>query len=376
MDLFEPGHNPVNGERVRQGREARGLTQSALADAIGVDQTMIAHIERGSKQPTGELLRAISAELGFPPSFFQQTTGPDLPQGTLLFRAKAGIGKRMIAQAHAHAELAFEIIHKLSKRAKLLPVRIPYHSDPVEGARLVRKQVNAPPGPISSLLRVVETLGVLIVPLPPSDDCDAFAAMAGANRDMPVIGLSTGRSPDRLRMNVAHELGHIVLHRNAGGGTPILEREAYQFAAELLMPANDIEADLAADKLSLFRLAELKAKWNASMQAIARRARELQVINDRQYRYIMQQISARGWRLVEPDYGQHHPERPRALRKIIEVVFGDSAVVETVASELDLSPEFVSNLLQQYASAPTKAREATQHRSSSKVIVMGQKPRR
>lgn len=376
MDLFEPGHNPVNGERVRQGREARALTQSALADAIGVDQTMIAHIERGNKQPTWELLRAIAAELGFPPAFFQQTTGPDLPQGTLLFRAKAGIGKRTIAQAHAHAELAFEIIHKLSKRAKLIPVRIPYHSDPIEGARLIRKQANVQPGPISSLLRVVERLGVLIVPLPPSNDCDAFAAMAGADRDVPLIGISTGRSPDRLRMNVAHELGHIVLHRNAGGGTPLLEREAYQFAAELLMPATDIEADFAAEKLNLFRLAELKKKWQVSMQAVARHARELQVINDRQYRYIMQQISARGWRLVEPDFGQLVPERPRALRKVIEVVFGESATAESIANELDLSPEFMNNLLLQYAPAPTKARDVTPHRSSSKVIVMGHKPRR
>jgi Zn-dependent peptidase ImmA (M78 family)/DNA-binding XRE family transcriptional regulator len=376
MDLFEPGHNPVNGERVRQGREARALTQSALADAIGVDQTMIAHIERGNKQPTWELLRAIAAELGFPPAFFQQTTGPDLPQGTLLFRAKAGIGKRTIAQAHAHAELAFEIIHKLSKRAKLIPVRIPYHSDPVEGARLIRKQANLPPGPISSLLRVVERLGVLIVPLPPSNDCDAFAAMAGADRDVPLIGISTGRSPDRLRMNVAHELGHIVLHRNAGGGTPLLEREAYQFAAELLMPATDIEADFAAEKLNLFRLAELKKKWQVSMQAVARHARELQVINDRQYHYIMQQISARGWRLVEPDFGQLDPERPRALRKVIEVVFGESATAESIANELDLSPEFMNNLLLQYAPAPTKARDAPQHRISSKVIVMDHKRRR
>lgn len=375
MDLFEPGHNPVNGERVRQGREARALTQSALADAIGVDQTMIAHIERGNKQPTWELLRAIAAELGFPPTFFQQTSGPDLPQGTLLFRAKAGIGKRRIAQAHAHAELAFEIIHKLSKRAKLIPVKIPYCSDPIEGAKLIRKQANLPPGPISSLLRVVERLGVLIVPLPPSNDCDAFAAMAGADRDVPLIGISTGRSPDRLRMNVAHELGHIVLHRNAGGGTPLLEREAYQFAAELLMPATDIEADFAAEKLNLFRLAELKKKWQVSMQAVARHARELQVINDRQYLYIMQQISARGWRLVEPDFGQLVPERPRALRKVIEVVFGESATAETIANELDLSPEFMNNLLLQYASAPTKTREATQHHSSSKVIVMGHKPR-
>jgi Zn-dependent peptidase ImmA (M78 family) len=74
---------------------------------------------------------------------------------------------------------------------------------------------------------------------------------------------------------VAHELGHLVLHKDLNSGTRELERHAYRFAAELLMPTDSILDQLTAEKLTLFRLAALKATWGVSIQALARRAREL-----------------------------------------------------------------------------------------------------
>jgi Zn-dependent peptidase ImmA (M78 family) len=88
-------------------------------------------------------------------------------------------------------------------------------------------------------------------------------------------------------MSVAHELGHLILHRYVTSGTQELETNAYSFASELLMPSNAILGDLTAEKLNLFRFAKLKSTWGVSMQALTRRSRELEVINDRQYRYLM-----------------------------------------------------------------------------------------
>src|SRR5580698_1469490 len=91
--LFEIPSTPVNGQRVCLARELRSLTQAALGEILGIDQTMVAHIERGTKQPNSELLEAIATVLRLPPNFFRQPSPPDLPKGTLLFRAKAGLGK-------------------------------------------------------------------------------------------------------------------------------------------------------------------------------------------------------------------------------------------------------------------------------------------
>ena len=90
------------------------------------------------------------------------------------------------------------------------------------------------------------------------------------------------------------------------------------------------------------------------MQAIARRGRDLAIISDRQYRYLMQQISARGWRTNEPEFSPMKPELPRALKKMVEVVFGPSAKAATIAHRFDLSESFVAELLSFYAMAPGK----------------------
>jgi len=49
--------------------------------------------------------------------------------------------------------------------------------------------------------------------------------------------------PDRVRMNIAHELGHLLLHKQITGGTREQESEAYRLAAELRNPAKSGKCD-------------------------------------------------------------------------------------------------------------------------------------
>lgn len=343
--LFEIRQVPVNGERVRLARELAGLTQSSLCEALGVDQAMIAHIERGKKQPGDELLAAISTELRQPTSFFRQGTPPEFPRGSLLFRSKSGIGKRTIAQIHSHAELVFEFISRLSQEASLVPVRLPRETDPIEAARQVRRELGLASGPLPNMIRAVERLGVITIPLPDHKDCEAFAVWAGPDRACPVLGLVVEKPSDRVRMSVAHELGHLILHRNILGGTQELELQAYRFAAELLMPSHDIKQEFDSERLSLFRLAALKRKWQVSMQALSRRARDLEVISDRQYRYIMQQMGIKGWRTEEPSFGQQVIEMPRVLTKLTEVTVGSNPNMQKMSVDFNISKDFLVSVL-------------------------------
>jgi len=88
------------------------------------------------------------------------------------------------------------------------------------------------------------------------------------------------------------------------------------------------------------------------MQAIARRARDLQSITDRQFRYLMQQMSMKGWRTSEPEFGPIKQERPRAIRKLIEVAFGAKATPQEMAKEFNLSTSFMIDLLEMSSPPP------------------------
>ena len=366
-NFFQIDQVPVNGERIKLARESRGLTQAALADAVGIDQTMIAHIERGTKQPGIELLGTLSYELEFSEQFFRLPNAARFERGSLLFRARAGVGKRILSRAHAQAALVFESILRLSHEVSLVPINLPTASDPIEAARIVRELMAAPAGPLDNLVRNIERLGVLILPLPQLEGCDAFAVWGGDSREYPTIGAVIDKPVDRVRMNIAHEVGHLVLHKDCSSGTEEMERQAYRFAAELLMPTAEITSDFRSEKLNLFRLASLKQKWNVSMQALARRARDLEFTSDRQYRYLMRQISMRGWRTIEPTFGKVDAEKPRAFTKLIEVAYGTPIDIGLISNALKLPEAFLIEVLSSCANAPVMTKRQ-QTRKSGEVL--------
>lgn len=56
------------GDRVRQTREARVMTQTELADAAGVHRVHVNRIERGRRQPRPGTIRALAAALRVDPA--------------------------------------------------------------------------------------------------------------------------------------------------------------------------------------------------------------------------------------------------------------------------------------------------------------------
>ena len=56
----------INTERMRQAREAKGLSQAQLARAVGVSQGLIWAIENGRKTPSLEVFVRLCAALSLP----------------------------------------------------------------------------------------------------------------------------------------------------------------------------------------------------------------------------------------------------------------------------------------------------------------------
>lgn len=57
---------PQIGRRIVGLRKRLGLTQEALAERAGIDNTYLARIEAGSRSPSLEVLHAVAAGLGVP----------------------------------------------------------------------------------------------------------------------------------------------------------------------------------------------------------------------------------------------------------------------------------------------------------------------
>ncbi len=98
-----------NGKRIRQARELRRLTQGELARLIGKSQAAIAHVERGFKEPSAELVSAVAVHTHFPISFFTTVPPVEFPGEVLLFRARATMTRRDAQAAARYAEVIFEM---------------------------------------------------------------------------------------------------------------------------------------------------------------------------------------------------------------------------------------------------------------------------
>jgi transcriptional regulator with XRE-family HTH domain len=54
------------GHAIRLVRSARGTSQRSLAEKLGIDPSTVSHLERQERQPSTEMLEAISGALGIP----------------------------------------------------------------------------------------------------------------------------------------------------------------------------------------------------------------------------------------------------------------------------------------------------------------------
>jgi Zn-dependent peptidase ImmA (M78 family) len=116
-----------------------------------------------------------------------------------------------------------------------------------------------------------------------------------------------------------------------------------RFAAELLTPAREI-APLLPNRLDLARLLEIQRAWGASVQALLRRSRELDRIDDDLYRKGMATLTRLGWRRDEP-VGEYLTEWPALLAEAVGLGRRRGLTEQTLAVRLRLPLAEVRELL-------------------------------
>ncbi len=351
-------------DRFKLARELNGLTQNELRDLLEKDagrhvaQSTIAEIETGRLVPSSDLAFLIGEVTGFPVEFFEKGELLQFPSGSLvLYRAKSIVTAREEAQVRRHAQLLVEIIANLSGRIELLDCRIPQLDDspPAEAAQITRATLGlAPDLPIENLIRRIEHAGVIVLALPHArDPVDAFSAWVGVHQEIPCIATLSGAPGDRQRFSVAHELGHLVLHRAMRGGATLMEDEANRFASEFLTPRVAMETEISRP-VTLTSLQELKKRWRVSMRSLVNRAYEVEVVTARQRSYLFKKLNAAFGGRGEPT--QLRRERPRALQQMFEMIYGLPIDYERAAFELNLHQGMIQGILSGYQHGAPEAR--------------------
>lgn len=318
-----------DGTRLTLARHLAGLKKIQLAQLIEMTPASVMAWENNSKKPTATNVAKLALVLEVEPQFFAPGSGADAVVSAPHFRSLRSTTQTAQDKARAYGTLVGQIGILLEKSVEFPLLSVPsvplsateFSPDiPEEAARRARSEIGVPEGPIANMIRLVEGLGVLAVfSAPDTASIDAFSMEVG-NR--PIIVLNPNKNDYyRQRFDVAHELGHLVMHADAEPGGKIAEDQANRFAAEFLMPAEEIEQYLprTTTERGWDRLRQLKEHWGVSMQALLFRARALGAMSDVSYRNAMMRVSANGWRRAEPG-NVVVVEMPSLIPRAVEVL--------------------------------------------------------
>ena len=330
-----------NPARLDLARRRRGLTQIALAEAAGISKYSLVAYRAHKWEPEAETINRLAGVLHFPPEFFFGPTLEEPPVDGSSFRALSRLTARLRDQALAAGALAIGLANWIDERFTLQVPSIPEYSgvEPEEAAMAVRTEWGLGERPVKNMIHRLEYYGVRVFSLPEDTvDMDAFSCWIG---DTPFVFLNTMKSAERSRMDAAHELGHLVLHRRHHGvrGRDA-EREADQFGASFLMPRGSVLAT-APRHGRLNQIIEIKRHWDVSAANLTYRMHKVGLLTDWEYRMLFAEISRHGYRSREPNAAGG--ETSQVLAKVFDSLRAEGITMSHVAQELTVYPDDIGS---------------------------------
>lgn len=326
------------GSRLRDARIAAGMNQTELAERIGVSRQAVSSYEAGEKSPDPTVFQRIAETLRQPPSFFTTGDPPTFGNaGTRFYRKFGSDTKRRNEACAVLGEWFAQTAKYLDNFVNFPKVNVPrYQTDQPDNsytfeqvddiANEVRRQWGLGLGPLSNVLSLIESKGIVVCRYElTGESVEAFSYWNGKR---PFVFLATEKEVGvRSRFDLAHELGHLVLHRHISQSEleqkdrlRQIEREANWFAGAFLLPRASFSNEIYAARLDAF--VPLKARWKVSIQAMIYRCHTLGIFDDDQTLNLRKQISFRRWRMKEPlDDPRTIPlEQPKLLRKAVDLI--------------------------------------------------------
>lgn len=351
VSTLHPHETRIYGDRLRSARLLRRMLAKDLAEQAGISSVRLTRLQQADESPIeqDDLVRLAMA-LSVPAGWLTSPPRTFLPEAGAHFRANSRMTKTSEQTVSTWQSLLGDLIATLARRVNLLNTTVPTFSapekDPGEAARAFRRELGLSDAePIRHVIRAAETLGIFVGTCDFQEDLhlrnhDASSVWIplDTDRTVPVILCRTHAAWERIRFSVAHEIGHIVMHKRGAG--PDKEQEATDFAAQLLLPATSLRREWP-EVVTVSSLYPLKQKWGLSIAALIMHGHRHGLISDSRKASMFKQLSNRrdprtneSWRKREPGADDRPVERPLLIANAIEVAYGVPPALERLFADL------------------------------------------
>jgi Zn-dependent peptidase ImmA (M78 family)/DNA-binding XRE family transcriptional regulator len=340
------------GERLRLLRQARGMSLDDLSAKLGgiVTKQAISKYERSLSQPSRKVLIRLAQALGIKTSSLWAE--PHISVDFIAYRKGSGL---LVKEQNRVKSLVTETLENWTSLLELmggsLVSEIPVQSKKIEKvedtegvANEVRRKWKLGIDPIASVTDTLEAHNVFVVEVEAKDGFDGISAVArDENKKVRAAAVVSRRgvSGERQRLNLLHELGHLILNVPKEVNE---EDAAFRFGKAFLAPREIVYKEIGRKRslVSLDEMMLLKEKFGLSLQAIVYRLRELSIINQSCYSKWFTYINQQGWKKQEPE--ELKPETSQwllrnVLRAVVEELITIKKAERLLGKKLNIKQE-------------------------------------
>lgn len=339
-----------SGNKMRLARLAHGYSLDQLGIKLEASRQYLNQLENERKSPTDEMILALASVLGVEVSFLDNEIISAVKPEQCHFRKQATTPVSIANQVMARGTLFEKLIAELDQLLELPNVNFPdihieSDLDIEAAAEHCRSHWGLGDGPISNMIRVAENAGAFVSFFSGvSDRIDAFSIA----RHRPIIIRSESKkSACRLRFDIAHECGHLVIHQGIETGDKLREGQANRFASAFLLPRQQFAREFPKGKRLNWRgIYDLKLRWKVSAAAIIRRAYDLCLITADQYRIGSIYLRKTGQSKTEKYDEQINLENPEMLYNSFKTLINnDSNAVIDILLKTGMKKEILKTII-------------------------------
>lgn len=330
------------GKRLQQLRLARGLSLDALAENMGgiITKQALSKYENDKARPSAKVLGKLATALGVKAAVL--FSEPTVTVEFVAYRKSSGLLRKEQVRVESLVGQLLETRVRLQELAGqrdgfAIPIRtfrVRNLEDVESAAEKLRDMWQLGNNPIGDLTSTLEDHFISVLELEASEKFDGMAAAAYDQEREPkaaAIVTRSGVPGERQRLNLAHELGHLILDIPEDIDE---EKAAFRFGGALLAPAAKVRQEVGQNR-ALIQSAELiflKKQFGLSIQALLYRLRDLGIITESYYRRWCIEVNKLSWRKQEPL--ALPPERPRWLEKTVLRLLSEGALSRQDAREM------------------------------------------
>ncbi|WP_297437267.1 XRE family transcriptional regulator [uncultured Clostridium sp.] len=340
--------------KIKEARIARSMSLSELSKQIGVSSQAISQYELGLSNPSFNIMLKIINVLDFPINFFSNNINIEEKKNIVYFRSNKNITQKLKKACEVRINWIDSTYEFIEQYFKLPTLKLPNKNYDIESldslkidqiAYTLREYWELGDQPLSNLTALLQKNGFVITKLKiGTKKVDAFSCW---QNNIPYIFLGDDKnSAVRSRFDLAHELGHLILHRNLTKEDfeedeklkDIIEFQANTFAGALLLPRESFSKELITSSIDSLIL--LKRKWKVSISAMIMRIIDIDLLTDNQIKYLKSQMIKYRYYQKEPLDDILLIERPYLFKQAFEILIEHNIVTKDFILEfLNLKKE-------------------------------------